>query len=163
AGRPALTLLEDTARREVAMDRRAFLGTFASGLLAAPLAAEAQQARRVPHIGVLWLGSRGEVQHFIAAYESALGQLGYVVGRSILVEERFANGNAERLSALAAELVSLRVDLIAVGPNPMIDAAKRATNRIPIVMAYGVDPVGQGYIASLARPGGNITGLAWDP
>jgi putative ABC transport system substrate-binding protein len=67
------------------------------------------------------------------------------------------------LSVLAVELVSLTVDLIAVGPNPMIEAARRATNKIPIVMAYGVDPVGQGYISSLARPGGNITGLAWDP
>jgi len=85
------------------------------------------------------------------------------VGRTLLVEQRFADGKAERLPALAAELVSLDVDLIAVGANPTIEAARRATTTIPIVMANGVDPVGQGYIASLARPGGSITGLAWDP
>jgi len=112
---------------------------------------------------MLWLASQDGVQHFITAYESALGQLGYIAGRGVFIEQRFANGNAEQLPALATELVRLNVDLIAVGPNPMIEAARRATNKIPIVMAYGVDPVGQGYILSLARPGGNVTGLAWDP
>ena len=112
---------------------------------------------------MLWLGAREAVQPFITAYEESLHQLGYSVGQTLLLEQRFANGQDERLSALAAELVCLNVDLIAVGPNPMIEAARRATSTIPIVMAYGSDPVGQGYVASLARPGGNITGLAWDP
>jgi putative tryptophan/tyrosine transport system substrate-binding protein len=144
------------------MNRRAFV-TGLGAALAAPLAAEAQRQAKAPRIGVLWLASRDVVQHFISAYERALGELGYVAGQSVVIEYRFADGNAERLPILALELVKLNIDLIAVGPNPMIEAARRATNKIPIVMAYGVDPVGQGYIASLARPGGNVTGVAWDP
>src|SRR5712692_2855460 len=109
------------------MDRRAFVGHLALGLLAAPLAAEAHQAGKVPRIGMLWLGSREAVQPFITMYEQSLRQLGYSVGRTLLLEPRFADGKADRLPALAAELVSLSVDLIAVGPNPMIEAARRAT------------------------------------
>ena len=123
------------------MERRAFIGVLTGSLLAAPLAAEAQQAGRVPRIGMLWLASRPDVQHFIQAYESALRQLGYAVNQSVLVEERFANGDAQQLSVMAAQLVSLNVDLIAVGPNPMIEAARGATSRIPIVMAYGDHPM----------------------
>jgi len=131
--------------------------------LLATVAAEAQSRSKVSRIGMLWLGSREAVQPFITVYEQSLRQLGYSVGQTLVVEQRFADGQAERLPALANELVRLNVDLIAVGPNPMIEAAWRATTTIPIVMAYGSDPVGQGYVASLARPGGNITGLAWDP
>ncbi|HKD39894.1 MAG TPA: hypothetical protein VKB87_06335 [Myxococcaceae bacterium] len=89
---------------------------------------------------MLWLGAREAVQPFITAYEQSLHQLGYSVGQTLLLERRFADGQDERLSALATELVRLNVDLIAVGPNPMIEAARRATSTIPIVMAYGSDP-----------------------
>jgi len=110
----------------------------ACSLILAPLAAETQS--KVPRIGMLWLGAREAVQPFITAYEQSLHQLGYSVGQTLLLERRFADGQDERLSALATELVRLNVDLIAVGPNPMIEAARRATSTIPIVMAYGSDP-----------------------
>ena len=145
------------------MIRRGLTVIVGLGILLATLAAEAQSTSKVSRIGMLWLGSQEAVQPFITMYEQSLRQLGYSVGQSLVLEQRFANGQGERLPALAAELVRLNVDLIAVGPNPMIEAARRATTTIPIVMAYGSDPVGQGYVASLARPGGNITGLAWDP
>jgi ABC-type uncharacterized transport system substrate-binding protein len=113
------------------------IALLAVGVISTPLLAETQQAGKVPRIGMLWLGSPEAVQPFITTYEQSLHQLGYVVGRTLLVEQRFADGKAERLPALAAELVSLNLDLIAVGPNPMIEAARRATTTIPIVMAYG--------------------------
>ena len=111
----------------------------ACSLILAPLAAKAQS--KVPRIGMLWLGAREAVQPFITAYEQSLHQLGYSVGQTLLLEQRFADGQGdERLSALATELVRLNVDLIAVGPNPMSEAARRATSTIPIVVAYGSDP-----------------------
>jgi len=139
--------------------RRAFLGTLAGSLLAAPLGGGAQQPGRVPRIG--WLGgpTRESAQPFVRAFQQGLRDLGWVEGQNIAIEWRFAGGRAERLPDLAAELVRLRVDLIVVPSAPPALAAKNATKTIPLVTVGSGDPVGLGLVASLARPGGNITGL----
>jgi putative ABC transport system substrate-binding protein len=140
------------------MDRRTFLGGLASGLLAAPLAAEGQPAARVPHVGILRAGSPPDSA--VEAFRSALRDLGYVEGQTIVVTQRWAEGRPERLPMLAAELVRLNVDVILATQTPAALAAKQATNVIPIVMT-SADPVGSGLVDSLARPGRNITGLTF--
>jgi putative ABC transport system substrate-binding protein len=142
--------------------RRRFI--FAVGAAAAigPVAARAQQAQRVWRIGWLAVGAREQQLHLIEAFEEGLRSLGYVVGGNATIEFRFAAGQSERLAALAAELVELKVDLIVVSNNSNAAAAMRATRTIPIVMANSIDPVGSGLVASLARPGGNVTGYAQD-
>ena len=139
--------------------RRAFLGSLVCGLLAAPGAAGAQQTGKVPRIG--WLGgpTRESAEPFVREFQLGLKDLGWVEGQNIVIEWRFAGGRAERLPGLAAELVRLRVDLIVTPSTPTILAAKNATTTIPIVTVGGGDPVELGLVASLARPGGNITGL----
>jgi putative ABC transport system substrate-binding protein len=139
--------------------RRTFLGTLAGGLLVAPLAVRAQPTQKVPRIG--WLGgpTRETAQPFVQPFLQGLRDLGWVEGQNIVIEWRFAGGRAERLPELAAELVRLRVDLIVVPSTPTALAAKNATSTIPLVTVGGGDPVGLGLVASLARPGGNITGL----
>ena len=131
------------------------------GLLGAPRVAGAQQPANVPRIGWLSIASRTpEVSHLLEAFSQGLRDLGYVEGKSIAIEYRFAEGRPERLPGYAAELVGLKVDII-VTPNPAgTQAAKQASRTIPIVMLTVADPVGSGLIASLARPGGNITGLS---
>jgi len=141
------------------MDRRRFIGTVASGLLAAPLAAEAQQAAKVPRIGYLSINLTGG-PHMTEGFRQGLHDLGYVEGRNVVIEFRDAEGKFERLPALAAELVVLKVDVIVVGGTVAALAAKRATRTLPIVFVSAVDPVTDGLVASLARPGGNVTGLA---
>jgi putative tryptophan/tyrosine transport system substrate-binding protein len=142
------------------IDRRTFLGALTSGLLAAPLAVEAQQAGKVPRVGVLSRGSRSDpVPRAVDAVEQGLRELGYVEGQSIAIEYRFAEGKAERLPDLATELVRLRVDVIVATVAVAVQAAKHATKAIPIVMVVN-DPVAAGFVASVARPGGNITGLS---
>ena len=140
------------------IDRRAFIGTVAGALLAAPLAAEAQQATKVPRIGYLGL-NLATSPHLAEAFRQGLRDLGYVEGRNAVIEYREAEGTFERLPALAAELVSLKVDLIVAGAYQATLAAKNATKTIPIIMVAVADPVRIGLIASLVRPGGNITGL----
>ena len=138
--------------------RRAFIGTLA-GLLAAPLAAEAQQAARIPRIG--WLGgSLAGKSHMTEAFLQGLRDLGYVEGRNVVIEYRDAEGKLERLPALAAELVALKVDVILAGGTAQALAAKQATRTIPIVFTAVVDPVADGLVTSLARPGGNVTGVS---
>ena len=101
---------------------------------------------------------------YVAAFEESLRQLGYVRGGNVVFETRRSTDcRAEELPKTVADLLRLNVEVIVTGPNLFIDAAKQATTSIPIVMVYGRDPVGRGYISSLARPGGNITGLTWDP
>ena len=136
---------------------------FAFGILTAPLESDAQQAGKVYRIGFIHTAAPEEVAHLAKALGEGLRELGYVEGRNIVFERRSANGKQERLPALAAELVRLKVDVIVTGANPVIAAVKQATATIPVVMAVSRDPVGAGFIASLARPGGNITGLANDP
>ena len=140
------------------MDRRIFLTTVA-GLLAAPRAAEAQQAGKVYRIGLLQIQTRERLVPYVKAFEEGLRELGYVEGRDFVREYRFADQQRERLPDLAAELVRLKVDVIVTGTDPGTMAARQATKAIPIVMALGVDPEGAGLIASLRRPGGNVTGL----
>jgi putative ABC transport system substrate-binding protein len=136
------------------MDRRAFLGTVAAGFLAAPLAAEAQRTTRVPRIGIL--GSHDVP--FWQSFREGLRELGYVEGSTITIEYRWAGEREDRFPELASELVRLGADAIVTWGTPAALAAKTATNTIPIVMAASGNPLGTGLIASLARPGGNITG-----
>ncbi len=140
------------------MDRRTFLGTLAGGLLTAPLAARAQQVGKMPRIALLAGGSRAADTLLIDAFWRRMNKLGYVEGKNVVAEYRFAEGLPERLPSYAAELVRLNVDVI-VAPGSGARAAKKATDTIPIVIAYG-DPVGDGLVANLGRPGGNITGLS---
>jgi putative ABC transport system substrate-binding protein len=144
------------------VDRRRFLLTSLAGALAAPLASEAQQAGKVYRIGLLLTTAPGENAHTVKALEQGLRELGYVEGRNLVLERRFAEGQQERLPTLAGDLVRLNVDIIVTGSNPVIAAVKQATTTIPVVMAVSRDPVGARFITSLARPGGNITGLAND-
>ena len=131
----------------------------ALSLALAPLAGEAQQAGKMPRIGVL-SGPLSANAARIKAFREGLGELGYVEGKSIVIEWRFWGDKGDRLPALALELTRLKVDvLVAFGPAST-QAAKEATNTIPIVMAQVNDPIGAGFVASLARPGGNITGLS---
>ena len=140
--------------------RRAFIGTLAVFLLAAPLAAEAQAPAKVPRIGFLSVRSLADNTHLLEAFRQGLRELGYVEGQNVAIEYRYAEERPERLPALAAELVRLKVDVIVTGGAPAPEAAKQATSTIPIVFAVAGDPVAVGLVASLARPGGNITGLA---
>jgi ABC-type uncharacterized transport system substrate-binding protein len=139
------------------MDRRRFLLTSLACALAAPRAAEAQLAGRVPRIGILRTGSPPDP--FVEAFRQGLRELGYEEGRNISIEYRWAEGRDEQLSGLAADLVRLKVDVIVASGSPA-RVARRVTNTIPIVMPVANDPVGEGIVASLARPGGNVTGLA---
>jgi len=141
------------------MDRRAFLGTL--GLLAAPVAAHAQQLGKMVRIGMLGGGpfTDPEARRLWEAFVQGLRDLGYVEGQNLTIERRAADAKYEQLSALAAELVEQKVDLIAAGPTPGL-VAKLATSKIPIVLVGAPDPVGQGLVASLARPGGNVTGTS---
>jgi putative ABC transport system substrate-binding protein len=122
--------------------------------------AEAQQPKKVPRIGVLIALSPSAISDRIEAFRQGLRELEYVEGKNIVIEYRSAEGKFDRLPHLAAELVRLKIDVIVTGGPTATRHAKEATNTIPIVMAQDSDPVGNGFIASLANPGGNITGLA---
>jgi putative tryptophan/tyrosine transport system substrate-binding protein len=122
---------------------------------------EAQQAKKVPRIGYLSSDSPSTTAHLIKAFRGGLGQLGYVEGQNITIEYRYAEGKIDRLPDLAAELVRLKVDIIlASGGSTLVLAAKKASETIPMVMTNSADPVGSGVVASLAQPGGNVTGLS---
>ncbi len=140
------------------MKRRRLL--IASGLcvLGAPLASFAQQQGKVWRIGVLEPGQLDARRHLVEAFSRRLRELGYEEGRNVAIELRFANGKLESLPALAAELVRLKVDAIVASTTPAIQAAQKATKTIPIVMLTVGDPIDAGFVASFARPGGNITG-----
>ncbi len=139
------------------MNRRTFLCGLTLGTLAAPCAAEAQPPERGVRVGLVAPGSRDDdVQSFLAG----MRDLGYIEGRNLVLEYRRAESKTERLPDLLAELVRLKVDVIVTGGTPAVLAAKRATTRIPIVIGAMGDPVASGVVASLARPGGNITGLS---
>jgi putative ABC transport system substrate-binding protein len=139
------------------MRRREFL-TFASVAVLSPHASAAQQPK-VPTIGALVIGNT-DPEEFWRVFRQGLRDLGYVEGQNIRFEFRSAEGQANRLPELAAELVRLKVDVIVTWFTPPTQAAKQATRQIPIVMADAGDPVGMGLVASLARPGGNVTGIA---
>src|SRR5262249_10912503 len=144
------------------MNRRAVIaGTLT--LLAAPLAPEAQQSSKVFRIGILGNVPTTDVEgaRLWGAFIQGLRELGYVEGQNITIERRFSEGQYERLPALAAELVRLKVDVIVAAAAHNVVVAKQTTQTIPIVMTSGGDPTAIGLVASLARPGGNVTGLSF--
>jgi len=145
------------------VDRRTFIGTLTGGLLALPLAGEPQRAAKIARIG--WLGDKPAASpHLREAFRQGLRDLGYVEGHNLVIEYRDAAGKLERLPALAAELVALKIDVIVAVSTPAALAAKQATRTLPIVFTAAADPVASGLVASLARPGGNVTGSAFiDP
>jgi len=143
------------------VERRAFLGVVTGSLLAAPLAAQAQSAGKVPRIGWLATNFPAANPHLTEAFLQGLRDLGYVEGRNVVIEYRSAEGKLERLPALGAELVALKVDVIlAAGGTLTVLATRQATETIPIVFIGVGDPVASGFVTSLARPGGNLTGLS---
>jgi len=141
------------------MDRRTFLSTATVGLLAAPLAAEAQPAK-LPTIGFLGPNTPSLDSPRVGAFLQRLRELSWIEGRNVAIEYRWGEGRIERLAEIAAEFVRLKVDVIVTSGTPQVVAAKQATSVIPIVFAAVGDPVGTGLVASLARPGGNVTGLS---
>jgi len=139
--------------------RREFIALL-GGAAAWPLAARAQQSTNKVSVGFLSVNAHSAMIARIDAFQRGLGDLGYIVGQNIAVEYRFAEGQPDRLRALADELVHLKVSVIVTEGTTSTRYAKEATSTIPIVMAQDPDPVGMGFVASLARPGGNITGLS---
>ncbi len=140
------------------MNRRTAMRRLATFFLTSASLARAQQPTKFPRIGFLRVGSSGD--SYVEAFRQGLRALGYVEGRNITIEYRYGDGKENRLAELAADLVRLKVDLIVVGGTQAIFAVKNTTQTIPIVMGAASDPVGTGLVASLARPGGNITGLS---
>ena len=139
--------------------RREFI-TLLGGAAAWPLAARAQQAAKLPTIGFLGQNTRSAWSEYVAAFVQRLRELGWIEGRTIAIEYRWGEGRAERFAEITAEFVRLKVDVIVTSATPPVLAAKQATAIIPIVFATAGDPVGTGLVASLARPGGNVTGLS---
>jgi len=140
------------------VDRRSFL-IASAGLLAAPLVARAQQAK-LPTIGFFGPNTPSLDSHRVGAFLQRLRELSWIEGRNVAIEYRWGEGRIERLAEIAAEFVRLKVDVIVTSGTPQVVAAKQATSVIPIVFAAVGDPVGTGLVASLARPGGNATGLS---
>lgn len=145
------------------MNRRdTLVGLVALGAPSVPLGSFAQQPHRIFRIGAPMIAPRHTIQELLDAFELGLREHGLVNGRNIAIEYRFADNQMELLPELYREMVRSNVDVIVTGVNPQTTAAKAATQTIPIVMAIGQDVVGQGFVASYARPGGNITGLTWE-
>jgi putative ABC transport system substrate-binding protein len=142
------------------VDRRGFLLTSLGGVLAEPFAAAAQQTRKTWRVGILSTGSISSGQPLNEVFEQQLRELGYIDGQNVVFELRGADGDHSRLPGLAEELVRLKVDVLVTTGTPAAVAAKQATSVIPIVTAIVADPVGAGLVTSLARPGGNVTGIA---
>ncbi len=140
-----------------------FLITLALGILSGPTAADAQQAGKVYRVGYMSVVSRQSAEPLMSIFLRALRDLGWIEGRNLLVEWRWADGKVERLSGFAVELAKLNVDLIVAPQSDSALAAKRATRTIPIVHVVAGDPVADGLVTSLARPGGNVTGLTVTP
>src|SRR5712692_6789439 len=138
------------------MDRRAFVGTISVGILFPPLVAEAQRAGKAPRVGVLRAGAPDLV---IEQFRQGLRDLGWVEGQNVAVEYRFAGGRLDQLPNLAADLVRLKVDVIFAPTFPAALAARNATQSIPVVAAGHADFVQAGLVTTLARPGGNVTGI----
>jgi putative tryptophan/tyrosine transport system substrate-binding protein len=144
------------------VDRRRFLLTSLAGTLAAPLAARAQQAGKVYRIGFLSPNSPTATAPYSEAFRQGLRELGWIEGQNIVIEYRFADGTFARLPDLAGQFVAAGVDVIVATFNPAIIAAAKATTTTPIVALIVLQPVETGIVKSLARPGGNVTGLSWE-
>src|SRR5215204_6100141 len=140
--------------------RRRSVITFLGGAAAWPLAARGQQPGKLPTIGFLGSAASSARAQWVAAFVQRLNELGWSEGRTVAIEYRWAEGRSERFAEIAAEFVRLKVDVIVTYATPPVLAAKRATAVIPIVSAVMGDPVGTGLVTSLARPGGNVTGLS---
>jgi len=141
------------------MRRRDFIAAV-GGAVVGPLAARAQQPAKQPTIGFLGSGTLEGQGQWVAAFLQRLRELGWIEGRNITIEYRWAEGNSDRADELAAELVRRRVDVIVTYANPIVLAVKRSTSTIPIVFTAAADPLGTGLVSTLARPGGNVTGLS---
>ena len=142
------------------MSKRIVVVVLAAVILASVHFAEAQQAPKVAKIGVLLPSTSTATAHLLVAFREGLQEHGYIEDKSFVLERRYGDGKAERLPELARELVSLKVDVILTSTDGPIAVIKKQTQTIPIVMATSTDPVGTGFVASLARPGGNVTGLS---
>jgi putative ABC transport system substrate-binding protein len=142
------------------MDRRRFLLTSLVGALAAPLGARAQQTGKVFRVAYLANGTQATSGPYVQAFRQGLREFGWVDGQNVAIEYRWADGHLERLPALAADLLKAPFDVIVVAGGPAVRAARQATRTVPIVSAITSDPVAAGFAASLARPGGNVTGAA---
>ena len=140
--------------------RREFITLLGGAAAAWPLAARGQQREKLPTIGFLGAASASATKSWLDAFVARLRELGWIEGRTVAIEIRWAEGRRERVAEIAAEFVQLKVDVIVTSATPPTLAAKQATAVIPIVFAAVSDPVGPGLVASLARPGGNVTGLA---
>ena len=141
------------------MRRRAFISLLGGAAAAWPIAARAQQPRKLPTIGFLVAGTPSTYGLWFAALVERLRELGWIEGRTVAIEYRWAEGRPERFAEIAAEFVQLKVDVIVTVGGAVL-AAKQATSVIPIVFAAANDPLGAGMVASLSRPGGNVTGLS---
>jgi putative ABC transport system substrate-binding protein len=142
------------------LDRRRFIGTLAGSLLAAPLAAEAQQAGKVPRVGILLFGTP-DADPSLRSFRAGLRDLGHVEGKTIVLEYHYAGGKPERLPDLARDLVGTKPNVIFALGGDVAPFARTATSTIPIVVAVSNDPVQSGLVATLARPGGNLTGVTF--
>jgi putative ABC transport system substrate-binding protein len=142
------------------LKRREFITLLGSAAAAWPLAAQAQQPAKLPTIGFLGGSTASTQSEWTAAFVQRLRELGWIEGRTVAIEYRWAEGRSERAAEVAAEFVRFKVDVIVTQSTPAVLAAKQATSVIPIVFASAGDPVGTGVVASLARPGGNVTGLS---
>jgi ABC-type uncharacterized transport system substrate-binding protein len=142
------------------MDRRVFIIIVGSGIITMPLVGKAQPVPKVPKIGLLSGASSAGVEVLIDAFKQGMQELGYVDGKTFVLEARYADNKSEKLPELARELVERKVDVIVATTDGPIAAVKRESRTIPIVMTNSTDPVGTGFVASLARPGGNVTGMS---
>jgi len=144
------------------MDRRRFVSACAGSLVVTPSIVKAQPAGKVYRVGFLLGATEESVVSLFRALKEGLQELGYIEGRNLVLDRRNGDGKMERLPDLAGELVRAKVEVIVTGTNIHVAAARRATSTIPIVMVFADDPVRAGFVASLARPGGNVTGLSAD-
>jgi putative tryptophan/tyrosine transport system substrate-binding protein len=147
-------------KRMFDLRRREFITLLGGAAAAWPLAARAQQAKKLPTIGFSGQSTRSAASEWVAAFTQRLRELDWIEGRTVTIEYRWSEGRTERFAQIAAEFVRLKVDVIVTSGTPQVLAAKQATSVIPIVFATAGDPVANGLIDSLARPGGNVTGLS---
>src|SRR5271166_6168508 len=141
------------------MKRREFI-TLLGGAVAWPIAARAQQPAKLPTIGFLGQSTRSASSEWVAAFTQRLRELGWIENRTVAIDYRWGEGREERFADIAAEFVRLKVDVIVTSGTPAVLASKQATSVIPIIFATAGDPVGNNLVASLAQPGGNVTGLS---
>jgi len=142
------------------MTRRAFIRGLAGAVMLPPMAADAETPAKARRIGLMMSTTPVAASHIVAAFADGLRELGHVEGKNVVFEYRWAEGKPERFAEMAADLVRQKVDVIVASSQAPALAAKRATKTIPIVMVNATDPVEVGLVASLARPGGNVTGLS---